>query len=195
MIKFIKNRDLIWDVEKYDVILVGCSIYNLLTQGFQAKLCVKYPGLKSVDGKTPYADKRKYGTRVSYDVNGQTISLMYICGYPYKNKEYINYDGFINCLATANQEYKGKGLKVACTIIGSAFCDGNGDREKCLQLIEEHCKDLDITIYDYEQLPKREEISRILHRFNFLKRRRKYDLYWKLRNNKTAILEAIYLKR
>ena len=93
MIKFIKNRDLIWDVEKYDVILVGCSIYNLLTQVFQAKLCVKYPGLKTVDGKTPYADKRKYGTRVSYDVNGQTISLMYICGYPYKNKEYINYDG------------------------------------------------------------------------------------------------------
>ena len=87
MIKFIKNRDLIWDVEKYDVILVGCSIYNLLTQGFQAKLCVKYPGLKAVDGKTPYADKRKYGTRVSYDVNGQTLSLMYICGYPYKNKD------------------------------------------------------------------------------------------------------------
>ena len=44
MLTFIKDQDLIYDTEKYDVILVGTSIYCDLKTGFQSKMRYKYLG-------------------------------------------------------------------------------------------------------------------------------------------------------
>ncbi len=144
----VKDKDLIWDTDKYDVILVGTSIYNLLTQGFQSKMAVKYPYILEPNNSTPYADKRKYGKRLT--IQGEPIiSLMYICGYPHSKRDYLNYEALENCLATANGEFKGK--KVATTILGTSPFDGNGDRERCLEIIEENNKNLNLTVYDYKQ--------------------------------------------
>ena len=41
MLTFIKDQDLIYDTEKYDVILVGTSIYCDLKNGFQSKMRYK----------------------------------------------------------------------------------------------------------------------------------------------------------
>ena len=41
--KIITNEDLIWKTDNYDVILVGTSIYCMLTNGFQSKMRMKYP--------------------------------------------------------------------------------------------------------------------------------------------------------
>lgn len=46
------------------------------------------------------------------------------------------------------------------TIIGSTKFDGKGDKEKCLKIIEENTKDLDLYVYDYEQISISEEINR-----------------------------------
>ncbi|MDE5889303.1 MAG: hypothetical protein K2H20_04715, partial [Bacilli bacterium] len=150
MINVIKDKDLIWEVEKYDVILIGTSIYCALGNGFQFKIKNKYPILQVENDKTPYGDNRKLGKRLTIKNHKPILSLMYVCDRGLHNKSLINYDALENCLRTANAEFNG--LKVASTIIGCSRFDGNGDKDKCFRLIEECTPNLNITLYDYEQL-------------------------------------------
>ena len=144
----VKDKDLIWDTDKYDVILVGTSIYNLLTQGFQSKLTMKYPYILDANNSTPYADKRKYGKRLT--------------GYPHSKRDYLNYEALEHCLATANAEFKGK--NVATTILGTSLFDGNGDRERCMKIIEDNTDKLNLTVYDFPQYNRRKEIAMVCSR-------------------------------
>lgn len=155
MIKFVKDKEPIWDTDKFDVLLIGTSIYNRLDGGFQSKIKFKYPIVDEENNKTKYADVSKLGSRLTVGT-APKISLMYICNYPTTKQETLDYDALDRCLKTANAEFKGK--KVLMTIVGSSEFDGNGDRDKCLKLIEENTKDLDVTIYDYEQKKRSVEI-------------------------------------
>lgn len=162
-IKIIKNEDAIWHTDEYDVILVGTSIYNMLTNGFQYKLKIKYDEIEKANNTTNYGDKRKLGKRLTIDGN-PTISLMYICRYPgLRHGPPIDYDALQNCLSTANAEFKGK--KVMTTMIGCSDFDGNGDKEKVLKMLETYCKDIDLTVYDYHQLRKEDERLEIFKMF------------------------------
>ena len=152
MITFIKDQDLIYDTEKYDVILVGTSIYCDLKNGFQSKMRYKYPFLQEGTDKTPYADLRKLGTRLTFYDNKPIISLLYISKYCTKKKPGIQYDALEKCLSSANAEFAGK--RVATTIIGHSIYEGGGDRDKCLEIIEKCTDKLDLTIYDYFQRKK-----------------------------------------
>jgi hypothetical protein len=155
MIQILKDRDLILDVDKYDVILVGTSIYSMLTNGFQSKVASKFPDVDVANTLTKYGDSNKLGKRLTlYDLK-PIISLMYICGYPHSKRVFLNEEALINCLSTANAEFKGR--KVATTLVGTTRFDGNGDRDRVLEIIEENTKDLDLYVYDYEQLDKRVE--------------------------------------
>ena len=158
MIKFVKDKDPIWDTDNFDVLLIGTSIYNRLDGGFQSKIKFKYPKVDEENCKTKYADTSKLGTRLTIEIEPK-VSLMYICEYPTTKQETINYEALDRCLKTANIEFKGK--KVLTTIVGASEFDGNGDRDKCLKLLEENTKDLDLTVYDYEQKKRRDEI--LLH--------------------------------
>lgn len=155
MIKFVKDKDPIWDTDNFDVLLIGTSIYNRLDGGFQSKIRFKYPIVDEENCKTKYADVSKLGTRLTIDIKPK-ISLMYICEYPTTKQETLNYEALERCLKTANVEFKGK--KVLTTIVGASEFDGNGERDKCLKLLEENTKDLEITVYDYEQKKRRDEI-------------------------------------
>lgn len=157
-VTIIKDTEPIYETEKYDVVLVGTSTHNDLRGNFQAKIGNKYPIVEKVNNKTPYGDLRKLGKRVTIDDNTPIISLMYICTYPSRKKDFIDYDALEKCLRTANAEFKGK--KVMSTIIGSSNFDGKGDRKKCLKIIKECTKDLDLYLYDYEQITIKEEILR-----------------------------------
>lgn len=158
MINIIKDRELIWETDKYDVILVGTSIYCMLSAGFQSKMKFKYNFLEPANDKTPYADTRKLGTRLTLKKNNcPIISLLYICNYPRAKKETIVWEAYEKCLKTANAEFKG--MNIASTIIGSSKFDGNGDKERCLSLIKKYMTDVNITLYDYEQMGRREEMS------------------------------------
>ena len=155
MLKIIKDKDPIWETDKFDVILIGTSIYNQLNGGFQSKIKYKYPIVDEKNRETKYADFSKLGTSITIN-DTPTISLMYICGYPRPNIDTVDYDSLTKCLLTANAEFRGK--KVLTTILGSSQFDGNGDKDKCLKIIKDSTKDLDITLYDYEQKKRADEI-------------------------------------
>lgn len=156
MLKIVKDKDPIWDVDNFDVLLIGTSTYNQLNGGFQSKVKYKYPIVEEENNKTKYADTSKLGTRLT--IYGRpTISLMYVCGYPRPNTETVNYEALERCLRTANAEFKGK--KVLTTIVGASPFDGNGNKDRCLEIIEESTSDLEIWVYDYKQKKRKDEIE------------------------------------
>lgn len=189
MLKIIKDKDPIWDTDKFDVILIGTSIYNQLNGGFQSKMKYKYPMVDEKNRKTKYADFSKLGTRITIN-DTPIISLMYICGYPRPNIDTVDYDSLTKCLLTANAEFRGK--KVMATILGSSQFDGNGDKDKCLKIIEDTAKDLDITLYDYEQKKRADEIR---EQKMYLKSLQYTDIekYNKLKNVFDLYLKKLYL--
>lgn len=189
MLKIIKDKDPIWDTDKFDVILIGTSIYNQLNGGFQSKMKYKYPMVDEKNRETKYADFSKLGTRITIN-DTPIISLMYICGYPRPNIDTVDYDSLTKCLLTANAEFRGK--KVMATILGSSQFDGNGDKDKCLKIIEDTTKDLDITLYDYEQKKRADEIR---EQKMYLKSLQYTDIekYNKLKNVFDLYLKKLYL--
>lgn len=191
MVTIVKDKDLIWEVENYDVILVGTSVYNMLTNGFQSKIGLKYPILNEVNDKTNYGDMRKLGLRKTIDTNKPILSLMYICKYPHSRKVFLDEDALIQCLSTANIEFKG--MRVATTLLGTSPYDGNADRDKMLKIIEECTPDLDLTIYDYVQLKKTDEVNACLNRIRQMKETspQEYEKLWK---NKDNVLKGLFLK-
>ena len=189
MLKIIKDKDPIWDTDKFDVILIGTSIYNQLNGGFQSKMKYKYPIVDEKNRETKYADFSKLGTRITIN-DTPIISLMYICGYPRPNIDTVDYDSLTKCLLTGNAEFRGK--KVMATILGSSQFDGNGDKDKCLKIIEDSTKDLDITLYDYEQKKRADEIR---EQKMYLKSLQYTDIekYNKLKNVFDLYLKKLYL--
>ena len=153
----ISNKEPIYDADSYDVILIGISTHNKLMGNFQKKMAIKFPIIEKVDDSTAYGDIKKLGKNITIHDNIPIVCLMYVCTYPTKNT-YLDYNALETCLQKANKEFKGK--KVMTTIIGSTKFDGKGDKEKCLKIIEENTKDLDLYVYDYEQISISEEINR-----------------------------------
>ena len=156
MINIIKDKEPIWETDKYDVILVGTTIYCMLTNGFQSKLRLKYPYIDEINDSTNYGDIRKLGKRMTIQGN-PIISLMYIAKYPHSKREYVDYDALEYALSTANAEFRGK--KVMTTMLGCSKFDGNGDREKVLEIMKRNTQNMDVDVYDYLQLEKRREIA------------------------------------
>lgn len=189
MLKIIKDKDPIWETDNFDVILIGTSIYNQLNGGFQSKIKYKYPIVDEKNRETKYADFSKLGTRITIN-DAPIISLMYICGYPRPNIDTVDYDSLTKCLLTANAEFRGK--KIMATIIGSSQFDGNGDKDKCLKIIKDSTKDLDITLYDYEQ---KKRIDEIREQKMYLKSLQYTDIekYNKLKNVFDLYLKKLYL--
>lgn len=189
MLKIIKDKDPIWETDNFDVILIGTSIYNQLNGGFQSKIKYKYPIVDEKNRETKYADFSKLGTRITIN-DTPIISLMYICGYPRPNIDTVDYDSLTKCLLTANAEFRGK--KIMTTIIGSSQFDGNGDKDKCLKIIKDSTKDLDITLYDYEQ---KKRIDEIREQKMYLKSLQYTDIekYNKLKNVFDLYLKKLYL--
>lgn len=171
MITIVKDKEPIYDTDNFDVVLLGVSTHNILMGNFQGKMGIKYPIVEKVNNGTPYADLRKLGKRVTIDDNKPIISLMYICTYPSRKDNFIDYEALENCLRTANAEFKGK--KVLTTVLGSTKFDGKGDRDKCMKLIEECTKDLDLYVYDYEPITIKEEIKRQNRYFSGIKEKNK----------------------
>ena len=192
MVNIVTDKDLIWETEKYDVILVGTSIYCMLGAGFQSKMLFKYPFLDTENDKTPYGDLRKLGKRLTMTTDGNPIiSLMYICGYPRTNRITVDYKALEQCFLTANAEFSGK--NVATTIVGASIFDGNGDRDKCLDIITKSTPDINLTLYDYVQKQHKEEVKAFEKYINSFKRRDK-EKYNYLIENKDEELKKLYLK-
>lgn len=144
----ITNKDPMDAISDYNVILVGTNIYNRLSNGFQRQIRDRYPQVDVINQKTKYGDMHKLGKRLTIE-GTPTVSLMYICTLPRKDRVSIDYEALENCLKTANKEFKGQ--KLMTTVAGGSIFDGNGKRGVILKIMERSITDCDLYIYDYIQ--------------------------------------------
>lgn len=152
MITIIKDKDLIYDIFNYEVILIGTSTYCYLGNGFQHDIKINFPSINDANINTKYADPYKLGKILNINERGIDFCLCYINSGRFRpdlKKDYLNYDALKSCLKEVNNKFKNK--KIASTLIGASVFDGNGDRDKIINIINEECPNCNITLYDYEQ--------------------------------------------
>ena len=163
MINIIKDIDLFDHVNDYDVTLVGTNINCLLTQGLQRKIMLNYPYVQEMNMKTKYGDISKLGTLLECKSDVEpNFTLLFICKGNYRpdlNKEYLSYDSLEKCLSIVDKLYKGK--NVATPMLGTSRFDGNGDKDKVLEIFQRTIKNVNLTIYDYFQKSREEELKEI----------------------------------
>lgn len=147
----IHDKPLIEDVFKYDIIIVGTGIHNALGNGFQYDVKINFPFVESTVKKTPYADIRKLGTVTV--INGKPI---FCVGFIHKGgyrkdlvPDYLDYNSLKEVLSLIDENFEHK--RIATSMIGCSVYDGNGDKEKVLQLFNELSSSNEYYIYDYEQ--------------------------------------------
>lgn len=161
MIKIIKDIDLFDNVKDYDIVLVGTNIYCNLSQGFQRKVMLNYPYVQEMNMSTKYADKKKLGTILECKKeDNPTFLLLYITEGNFRpdlKKDTLSYESLEKCIKLINILYKG--MNIACPFLGSSRFDGNGDKDKILKIIENNSKNVNITIFDYEQKSRAEELK------------------------------------
>ncbi len=165
MINVIKDIDLIDHVNEYDLILVGTNVYNSLNQGFAWKVRRYYPFVQAKNMETRYGDVKKMGTVLECKDEGQpTFVLCYITkGYNFRpdiESDYLSYESLENCLKLVNVLYKGK--NVAAPFLGASRFDGNGDKDRIMEIIKNTCVDFDLTLYDYHQLKEKEFFANMI---------------------------------
>jgi hypothetical protein len=153
MVKIIKDIDLIDHINDYDVILVGINTYHAMGNGFPRKVRLKYPPTYTLNTSTKYGDINKIGNRIS--TTGTPIfSLCFIThSYNFRpdlHPDYLNYDALENCIKTANIEFSG--LNVATTMLGCSKFDGNGDKDRVMEILNRNSDKINLFVYDYVQM-------------------------------------------
>jgi hypothetical protein len=163
MIKVIKDVDLYNHVGEFDVVLVGTNNYCMMSQGIQLNIMLNYPYVYDKNLETKYGDPEKLGTVLECASEGEpTFCLCFICGGNFRpdlQKDYLSYESLEKCLKLVNILYKGK--NVATTILGASRFDGNGDKEKILEIFNNCITDVNLTIYDYYQKSRSEQLNEV----------------------------------
>lgn len=160
MVEIVKDIDLIDDVDKYDVILIGTNTYHTMGNGFQKKIRLKYPDTYALNTTTKYGDKKKIGTRITTETKPKFSICFITNGYNFRpdlSPVYLDYEGLEKCIKTANIEFSG--LNIATTFIGCSKFDGNGDKNKVLEILKSNSDRINLYIYDYEQLDRNAEVA------------------------------------
>lgn len=158
--KIINNRQLIEDVHYYDVILFGMGINNSMNKGFSYDIAINFPKVRDCENETGYGDIRKYGNVHETKIESGTVFCACYCynvGLKKKcNGVFIDYNSLEKCLFDVYNKYKNK--RIACPIIGQDKYDGNGDKEKIVEIFNKVFTDkCDVTLYDFVQQDFRAE--------------------------------------
>lgn len=165
MINIIKDVDLYNHLNEYDLILIGTNIYHQMPHGIQLKVMLNYPYVYNKNLETKYGDMEKLGTILECSSEGEpTFCLCFIVKGNFRpdlQKDYLLYDSLESCLKLINILYKGK--KIACPLLGASRFDGNGDRDKIMEIFNRCMSDVELTIFDYFQPSRDEEVMEILH--------------------------------
>lgn len=160
----------------YDVILVGMGINNSFSRGFANEVAVNFPRVREEENKnSPYGDRGKYGTVYECKCDGVIFCMCYMHNGGYrKNKEFLSYEHLRRCLEHVAERYKGK--RIASPIIGSSESDGNGDKDKILEIYRRVFQDCDIDIYDFVPEAVRDTTYREMIRLKKMKRNGDIDV-------------------
>lgn len=151
-ITIIKDKFLIEHIKEYSTVLVPMNANNSMNKGFAYEIGLNFPEIKEKIRSTPYGDRRKFGTVSVFKSSGITfcICFMHTGGQAsQKQPVFVKYDSLADCLDLINKEFKGQ--TVASPILGSSKYDGRGDKETIIKIFEEHCPDVDLILYDYEE--------------------------------------------
>ena len=163
MINIIKDVDLYEHVDEYDAVLIGTNTYCTMSQGIQLQVMLNYPYVYDKNLETKYADPEKLGTIIDCKSDGEpTFCLCFICGGNFRpdlQKDYLSYESLEKCLRLVNLLYRGK--KIAAPLLGASRFDGNGDRDKIIEIFNNTIKDVDLTIYDYHQKSRAEQMKEV----------------------------------
>lgn len=146
------EKDILEDIGKYDAMIVGTNTYFSMYQGFQHEIVIDYPYVLDLNCKTKYGDISKMGTLLECKADNEpTFTLAYITKglntRPDLNNVYLSYEALESCLRLIDVKYKDK--NIATSIIGSSRFDGNGDRDRILEMIHDIVKRPNMTIYDF----------------------------------------------
>lgn len=187
MINVIKDEDIYWHFSEYDIILIGTNIYCTMSQGIQLKIMLNYPYVYNKNLETKYGDVDKMGTILECkSENEPTFCLCFIVkGYNFRpdlEKDYLSYDALENALKLVNIKYKGK--KIACPLLGSSRFDGNGDKEKILNIFKKALTDVECTVFDYFQKSRAEEMKEVRDRELAVKKDNRKAYYEMVRKRK-----------
>ena len=156
-VTIVKDKFLIEDIKKYTIVLVPMSANNSMNSGFAYEIGLNFPPIREKVQTTPYGDRRKFGTVSVFKDEGITFCICFMhTGGQSKQAEYVKYDSLADCLDLININFKGK--TVASPILGSTKYDGRGDKEKIINIFKEHCTDIDVILYDYEERNFMDEI-------------------------------------
>ena len=164
MINIIKDVDIYEHCAEYDAVLIGTNLYCTMSQGIQLKVMLNYPYAYDKNLETKYGDIEKLGTVLECKSEGEpTFCLCFITvGYNFRpdlQKDYLSYEALEKCLKLVNILYKGK--KIACPLLGASRFDGNGDKEKIYEIFNKCLTNVDVTIYDYFQKSRAEEMKEV----------------------------------
>ena len=199
MVKLIKDIDLIRHIEEYDYTIIPMNCYNQFGNGFVYKVKENYPYTSEIEKFTNYGDSRKLGKilEIQYGENNPKFIVCYItflCNYrPDLIKDYLDYDALRDCIIKINNEYPNK--NIACTMIGCSEFDGNGNKEKVLQILNEYANDINLYVYDYKQKKQTDEKLEYFKFLCFLKKCHENSYYEILRKDKrNKKLKQIKLK-
>lgn len=184
---FIHNKPLIEDIFDYDLIIVGTGIHNALGNGFQYDVKINFPQVEQTIKQTPYADARKLGSVTVVNENPIfCVGFIHKGGYRKDlNPDYLDYKALEDVLNLIDSNFENK--KIATTLLGCSQYDGNGNKEKVLEIFNKLSNN-DFFIYDYEQRDYREinnekwaEITSLVGKIPYQELRKLKDEYIKIR--------------
>ena len=166
MINIIKDVDLYKHLDEYDIILIGTNIYHTMANGIQLNVMLNYPYVYNKNLETKYGDIEKLGTLLECRSDGEpTFCLCFIVKGNFRpdlQKDFLEYDALEKCLRLINILYKGK--RVACPLLGASRFDGNGDRDRIMEIFNRCISDVELTIFDYFQLSRGEQMKIVQER-------------------------------
>ena len=163
MVNIIKDVDLFEHVDEYEAVLIGTGTYCTMSQGIQLKVMLNYPYVYNKNLETKYGDPDKLGTIVQCEQEKSPrfcLCFIYEGNFrPDIKKDFLSYESLEKCLSLVNILYKGK--NIATTLLGASRFDGNGNRDKIMDIFERTLTDVNVTIYDYFQKSRAEEMKEV----------------------------------
>ena len=196
MINIIKDIDLYEHLDEYDIILIGTNLYCTMSQGIQLNVMLNYPYVYNKNLETKYGDINKLGTILECKSEGEpTFCLCFITkGYNFRpdlEKDFLSYESLEKCLNLVNILYKGK--RIACPLLGHCPFEGNGDKEKIMDIFNKTLTDVDVTIYDYVQKSRAEQVLETMRK-EFAVRDVDREKYRQMVNKRRAEAEERFKK-
>ncbi len=163
MINIIKDVDLFEHVDEYEAVLIGTNTYCTMSQGIQLKVMLEYPYAYNKNLETKYGDPEKLGTILECEHEDEPrfcLCFIYEGNFrPDIRKDYLSYESLEKCLSLVNIMYKEK--NIATTLLGASRFDGNGDRDRIMEIFERTLTDVNVTVYDYFQKSRAEEMKEV----------------------------------